>query len=218
MSEQIQQLPEQAQERHQVSQEQQDSQEQTQQETGANLQAVSGQEIEGVGDGYFGNFANPKKGRFLAHYINTGGQVGKSARLASIDPQTHYNWLRADPIYKEAFAAAQQRSLDVIEQEIIRRGVKGYKEPLVYQGKLTGQHVRRYSDLLLMFLAKRRDPQYRDNYGSQVGIMASGQVQIMFAAPATPEQAPQLAEKVIDADYQLCAGEQDQDSTGNGGG
>ena len=193
-------------------------QEQTQQETGADLQAVSGQEIEGVGDGYFGNFANPKKGRFLAHYINTGGQVGKSARLASIDPQTHYNWLRADPIYKEAFAAAQQRSLDVIEQEIIRRGVKGHKEPLVYQGKLTGQHVRRYSDLLLMFLAKRRDPQYRDNYGAQVGIMAQGQVQIMFAAPATADQAPQLAEKVVDADYQSPAEEQDQDPSGNGGG
>ena len=192
-------------------------QEQTQQETGADLQAVCGQEIEAGGVDYFDSFANPKKSRMLRHYINTGGQVHKSARLAGIHHQTHYNWLQSDPLYKAAFELAQQRSLDVIEQEIIRRGVKGYKEPLVYQGKLTGQHVRRHSDLLLMFLAKRRDPQYRDNYGSQVGILAQGQVQITFAAPSAPDQAPQLAEAVVDADYQLCAGEQDQDSTGNGG-
>ena len=192
-------------------------QEQTQQETGADLQAVCGQEIEAGGEGKFHALHNPKKRRLLQHYINTGGQVHKSARLAGVDPKTHYNWLQADPAYKEAFALAQQRSLDTIEQEIIRRAVKGHKEPLVYQGKLTGQHVRRYSDLLLMFLAKRRDPQYRDNYGAQVGIMAQGQVQIMFAAPSAPDQAPQLAEAVVDADYQLCAGEQDQDPAGNGG-
>ena len=118
---------------------------------------------EGGGGGRaFDHLDDVKKRRVLQHYINTGGQVGKSCRLAGISHQTHYNWLAADPDYRAAYALAQERSLDVIEQEIIRRGVKGYKEPIIYQGKVTG-YVRRYSDNLLMFLAKRRDPLYRDN-------------------------------------------------------
>lgn len=126
---------------------------------------------------------NPKKRRAIQHYINTGGQVHKSCRLAGIHHQTHYNWLAADPLYAEAYELAKQHTLDVIEAEIIRRGVKGYKEPIVYQGKITG-HVRRYSDNLLMFLAKRRDPAYRDNYN--LGVMASGDVTVQLQIPRPP--------------------------------
>ena len=203
------------------TQEQQDSQGQTQQEQqgpgqGTELQAAGGQGIEGAERDIFECLEHPKKRRFLAHFVNTGGQVVKAARLARVSFQSHYNWLN-DPEYKAAFEQAQEMALGVINSEIVRRGAKGYKEPVFYQGKVCG-HVRKFSDNLLMFRAKRLDPLYRDNYGTQVGIMSSGQVQIMFAAPAAPDQAPQLAEAVVDADYQSPAEEQDQDPAGNGGG
>jgi hypothetical protein len=130
----------------------------------------------------FDNIRHPKKRHFLTHYGNTAGNVLKAAKFAGITRQTHYIWLRDDPEYAEAFEQAQQLALATIEAEIIRRGIKGFKEPLVYQGKLTGQYVRRYSDNLLMFYAKRRDPQYRDNWTQQIGIMA-GNVQIAFVEP-----------------------------------
>ena len=129
----------------------------------------------------FANIRHPKKRHFLGHYGNTGGNVLKAARLTGIDRHTHYIWLRDDPEYAEAFEQAQQLALATVEAEIIRRGIKGYKEPIIYQGKVTG-FVRRYSDNLLMFYAKRRDPAYRDNW-TQVGIMAGGNVQIAFVEP-----------------------------------
>jgi hypothetical protein len=144
-----------------------------------------GGNIQGCGEGggrAFEHLDDVKKRRVLQHYINSGGQVGKSCRLAGISPQTHYNWLQADPDYKAAYLEAQERSLDVIEQEIIRRGVKGFKEPIIYQGKITGT-VRRYSDNLLMFLAKRRDPLYRDNPQLALGLKAAGDIKISLSIP-----------------------------------
>ncbi|WP_461365396.1 hypothetical protein [Candidatus Darwinibacter acetoxidans] len=155
-----------------------------------------GGNIQGGGEGggrAFEHLDDVKKRRVLQHYINTGGQVGKSCRLAGISHQTHYNWLANDPDYKAAYALAQERSLDVIEQEIIRRGVKGWKEPIIYQGKVTG-HVRRYSDNLLMFLAKRRDPLYRDNPQLALGLKAGGDIRVHLNVPR-PGQEPSASEK-----------------------
>jgi hypothetical protein len=130
----------------------------------------------------FAHISHPKKRRFLIRYGDTGGSIVKAAKLVGIGRRTHYQWLQDDPDYAEAFEQAQKLALDVVEAEIIRRGIKGYKEPIIYQGKVTGL-VRRYSDNLLMFYAKRRDPQYRDNWTQQIGIMAGGKVQIAFVEP-----------------------------------
>ena len=181
----------------------------TRQESGAGKVQVSGEEKdreiegakslqaggnrEGEKDGLLDKLDSTKKRRLLQHYINSGGQVYKSCRFAGIHPQTHYNWLANDPDYKAAYAVAQERSLDVIEQEIIRRGVKGFKEPIIYQGKVTG-HVRRYSDNLLMFLAKRRDPLYRDNPQLALGLKAGGDIRVHLNVPR-PGQEPSASEK-----------------------
>ena len=106
--------------------------------------------------------------------------MGKSCRLAGISPQTHYNWLAADPDYKAAYLEAQERSLDVIEQEIIRRGVKG-----LGADHLSGAHYRPSgcSDNLLMFLAKPRSL-YRDNPQLALGLKAAGDIKISLSIPA----------------------------------
>jgi len=65
-----------------------------------------------------------------------------------------------------------------------RRGLHGVEEPVIYGGKprmvkdlVTGKMVpltvRRFSDNLLMFEVKRRDPAYRDNYPA-IDIHSSG--------------------------------------------
>ena len=149
-----------------------------------------------VEQGAFAKLDNPKKERMLRHYVNLAGQVYRAARFTGISPQTHYNWLQADPDYAAAFQEARQRSLDVIEQEIVRRGVKGYKEPIVYQGKITG-YVRRFSDNLLMFRAKRLDPAYRDTY--PVGLAVGGDVNVTLQIPR-PDGSPMEQAPVIDAE------------------
>lgn len=158
------------------------------------LEVAGGAGEAAGGEGAFDHLDNIKKRRVLQHYINTGGQVGKSCRLAGISHQTHYNWLAADPDYAAAYALAQERSLDVIEQEIIRRGVKGWKEPIIYQGKVTG-HVRRYSDNLLMFLAKRRDPLYRDNPQLALGMKAGGDILVHLNVPRPGQEGAEEEKK-----------------------
>jgi len=148
----------------------------------------AGGNSQGEKDGLLDKLDSTKKRRLLQHYINSGGQVYKSCRFAGIHPQTHYNWLANDPDYKAAYLEAQERSLDVIEQEIIRRGVKGYKEPIIYQGQVTG-YIRRFSDNLLMFLAKRRDPMYRDNPQVALGLKAGGDIKISLSIPRPEDQA-----------------------------
>jgi transposase-like protein len=97
-----------------------------------------GGNIQGCGEGggrAFEHLDDVKKRRVLQHYINSGGQVGKSCRLAGISPQTHYNWLQADPDYKAAYLEAQERSLDVIEQEIIRAASRGLRSRSFIRGR-----------------------------------------------------------------------------------
>lgn len=156
--------------------------------TGGALAAAGSETREAVAERAFAALSDPKKERLLRHYVNSGGQVTKAARLAGVASRTHYHWMANDPLYAAAFEAAKLRTLDIIEAEIIRRGVKGYKEPIIYQGQVTG-YVRRYSDNLLMFLAKRRDPLYRDNPQLALGLKAAGDIKISLSIPRPDEPA-----------------------------
>lgn len=152
------------------------------------LAARGSESREAAAERAFAALSDPKKERLLRHYVNSGGQVTKAARLAGVASRTHYHWMANDPLYAAAFEAAKLRTLDIIEAEIIRRGVKGYKEPIIYQGQVTG-YVRRYSDNLLMFLAKRRDPLYRDNPQLALGLKAAGDIKISLSIPRPDEPA-----------------------------
>ena len=48
-----------------------------------------------------------------------------------------------------------------VEAEIDRRSIEGIDHPVIHQGVITDTY-KTYSDNLLMFRAKRLDPEYRD--------------------------------------------------------
>jgi len=50
--------------------------------------------------------------------------------------------------------------------EIDRRAVEGVDKPVIYKGEITGTYME-YSDNLLKFRRKQRDPSYRDNYTTE---------------------------------------------------
>ena len=53
---------------------------------------------------------------------------------------------------------------DTLEMEARRRASLGVEEPVYYQGQVVG-YVRKYSDVLLMFLLKAQRPEkFRDNH------------------------------------------------------
>ena len=66
---------------------------------------------------------------------------------------------------------------DAIVDEIHRRGVKGVKVPVYQQGELVGTTVK-YSDNLLLELAKSRIPSFKER----------GQIDVTFNADGATEE------------------------------
>jgi hypothetical protein len=109
----------------------------------------------------FAQIRHLKKRGFLAAFSQCGN-VTRAAEAADCDRHSHALWLKKDPDYAEAFEEARAMACDRIEQEIYRRGVEGWDEPAWYEGRQVGV-IRRYSDTLLIFLAKGMMPEkYKD--------------------------------------------------------
>ena len=105
---------------------------------------------------------------FLEAYRKVG-TVSAGARVAGIDRSTHQRRVKADPKYAAAFADAHADFCELLEQEIVRRGVVGWDEPVVYQGQYqhhtdpsTGQQrqvvVRKFDSILLLARANAEMP------------------------------------------------------------
>ena len=66
-----------------------------------------------------------------------------------------------------------EQAADVLEREAWRRASEGVKQPVFYQGEVCG-HVRKYSDVLLIFLLKGARP---DKYREQLATPAAGKTE-----------------------------------------
>ncbi len=107
----------------------------------------------------FSEIQHPKKRAFLRAYSETGNKT-LAAKLAGINRSAIYQpgW-RDDPEFQEALARAKRMAVDVLEDEVHRRAVEGWEEPVGwYKGKAGGT-VRRFSDTLLIFRLKGELPQ-----------------------------------------------------------
>lgn len=123
-------------------------------------------------------------GPFLAAFSLTGN-VSESARIAKVERNRVYAYMRESTDFAEAFATAQEEADDILEREARRRAVEGVDEPVIHQGELCGVWVdkdgktvsqdtpdaklipltvKKYSDTLLIFLLKGQRPgKFRDN-------------------------------------------------------
>ncbi len=106
------------------------------------------------------------KRRFLGLFADLG-RIDAAAQAAGIHRDTHYAWLKSDPWYAAEFEKAKEKSYDRLEDEALRRAVEGTDEPVYHGGKRVG-FVRKYSDVLLIFLLKGRRPEvFRERYDLQ---------------------------------------------------
>lgn len=94
--------------------------------------------------------------------LSTGVGVREAAKAAGVGCSTAYEWRKCDMSFADEWEAAYGSGTDVLAQEATRRAVDGVPKPVFYNGKKVGE-VREYSDTLLIFLLKARDPrQYCD--------------------------------------------------------
>lgn len=89
--------------------------------------------------------------------LASGMTVIDAAEAVGIKLRYLYKQREADPVFKAQWAEAYMIGNNALERAARKRGVDGWSEPVFHQGEVVGA-VRKYSDSLLMFLMKARDP------------------------------------------------------------
>jgi hypothetical protein len=93
-----------------------------------------------------------------------GASVNKAAKVAGIHFTTAFDRRKKDPEFARAWREAANVGTALLEEEAARRAYHGVIKPVFQKGVRVG-YVREYSDVLLMFILKKRDPSYRNDGG-----------------------------------------------------
>jgi len=136
-----------------------------------------------------------KQALFLEKYSNCGN-ISTACREAGIGRATYYEWIKEYPEFAHECHFAEQIAADKIHAELWRRGIEGYDEPLSFQGRLTGDVVRKYSDKLAIELARAHDPRFRHDQNVNV----RGAIGVALVDPDKIRQMINEAHDQIEAD------------------
>lgn len=123
------------------------------------------------------------KATFLEEF-RLRGILSHACRAAGVDVSMPYYWQEHDTEFAIEYRAAKQQADDAIRAEIYRRAVEGNTEPLMSNGRVVKnehgeiQYVQKYSDQLLIFLAKARMAEFREK--TAVDVTSNGET---VAAP-----------------------------------
>ena len=122
--------------------------------------------------------------RFLEEFAKCG-IITHAAEAAGVTVANVEWWDSQDTYgFKKRKTWAAQVALGYAEMEVRRRAIEGVDKPIVYKGQITKDSdgapvtIKEYSDNLLMFLTKKLDPTYRDNYATPA--IDSRQVHITY--------------------------------------
>lgn len=110
------------------------------------------------------------------------GNVTAAARIAGTSRSTVWRRRLQDEAFAARYEEALQEAADTVEQEIYRRAVTGWNEPVFYQGELVG-HIRKYDGQLLHKLAGALRPEkWRERFDvrSHVTIENEGELDKMI--------------------------------------
>jgi hypothetical protein len=105
--------------------------------------------------------------RFL-ELVAAAYSVTHAAAAIGVHRRTMYRIRDRDEEFAAAWDDAWEAGADVVSDEIRRRAIEGWVEPVVSAGKVVTE-VRRFSDKLLELEAKRRRPEYRESFNVDVG-------------------------------------------------
>jgi hypothetical protein len=89
--------------------------------------------------------------------LRKDGTLTGGTSAAHISPHTVYWWRENDETFPLREREAIEAFADMLEQEIVRRGVHGVTKPVYQGGELVGETVE-YSDRLLELAAKAVRP------------------------------------------------------------
>lgn len=91
----------------------------------------------------------------------------EACKKAHVGRSTVFRLRDSSPAFAQAWKDALEDACSLMETEVRRRALEGWKEPVFFQGKEVG-HVRKYSDTLAMFWLRAHLPhKYRENTQQQ---------------------------------------------------
>jgi hypothetical protein len=102
----------------------------------------------------------PKKREAFLTMLAEGFFVKDAAKQIGLSRRAVYNLRERDEEFRKAWEEALEEGTEVLEAEAYRRGMGWTETRHDKNGK--PYEVYRYSDNLLMFMLKKRDPSYRD--------------------------------------------------------
>lgn len=114
-----------------------------------------------------------QKKDFLESFAHTGNITESCEAVGVGSRSTIYRWQEHDDEFAALFREAEVQAVERLEIEARNRAVLGSEEPVYHQGEIVG-HIRKKSDVLLIFLLKALNPaKYRERHdGPGVGEQA----------------------------------------------
>ena len=108
-----------------------------------------------------------KRSEFLAE-LCVSGNVTKAAAVTAVSRQEWYRERDANADFAKAWEEAVEIGVEALEDEARRRAYDGVEEPVFHKGEEVAR-VRKYSDVLLMFLIKAHKPEkYRERVDQNI--------------------------------------------------
>jgi hypothetical protein len=114
---------------------------------------------------------------YLRH-LSLDGTVTGGCKAAHISIHTVYTWREQDPSFVTREYEAREAFADVVEREMVRRGIHGVVKP-VYQGGEQVGEVREYSDSLLAKLAGAARP---NKFRERVDVSSSQSIVVRIVS------------------------------------
>lgn len=133
-----------------------------------------------------------KRTRFL-EVLATTANVSRAAADIEMARTYMYEVRSEDPLFEKAWDKAVRLGTHALEDEAARRASEGWDEPVFYQGVQTGL-VRKFSDTLLIFLLKARDPEkYSERLRQELTGKSGGPIETRNVDDLTDEQLTAIA-------------------------
>jgi hypothetical protein len=157
-----------------------------------------------IGSAGFPKISHLKKRAFLAAFSRCGS-LSKAAKRATVDRRTHYNWLKDDPWYVEAFRQAVIEAGDSLQDRLTEMAFDGNVTAAIFL--LKGLKPEKFRDRMEQTNLLEIDP--RNWTDAQVEIIA--EALLKKAAAGDPQKAEALRRQaqieagvqVVDAECQV---------------
>jgi len=152
-------------------------------------------------------FDKERQARYL-EILAEGKTATHAAKQVAVHLQTVYQKRRRDPEFAAAYDLARKMGTHAMEDEAIRRAVEGNNKGIYWKGERVA-YEKEYSDTLLMFMLKAREPEkYRErqdiHHSGEIGGIASRIADARARRLATLAGEDQATDVVTDDDDLLA--------------